>query len=145
MLRVYVPKQDAIATFELGMKLFNYSKFFNDENIDDFLHHYNGWVIEDYHGKIIAFLMFSIEEGQPYLDFIGSSRSGQGYGQWLLQTFLDYVGDRISYLHVELGPHTYADKLIAWYQRNGFVVSAHQRLGPLHPEMLKYVVTMVRK
>jgi RimJ/RimL family protein N-acetyltransferase len=143
MIRAYIPKQDAKITYELGIKLFDYSKFFNDENIDDFLHHYNGWVIEE-NGVIIAFLVFSIEEGQPYLDFIGSSRSGKGYGQLLLKTYLDFVGSRTSFLHVELGPHTYADKLIAWYQRNGFVVSAFQRLGPLQPEMLKYVVTMVR-
>jgi hypothetical protein len=143
MLRAYIPSQDAVATFELGTKLFDYSKFFIEENLDDFLHYYKGWVIED-NDAIIAFLVFSIEEGQPYIDFIGSSRCRQGYGQLLLQTFINFVGARTSFLHVELGPNTHSGRLISWYQRNGYVVVDEPILGPLKPEMLKYVATMVR-
>jgi hypothetical protein len=147
-LRNYIPAQDAYDTFELGGRLFDYSKFYNVEHVKEFLYSYNGWVIENPDKQIIAFLMYSFENGLYYIDFIGSAQ--KGCGGLLLQKFIDFVDSQNipSFLHVELEnvsePGTRAKNLIRWYQRNGYCINK-PILGPLLPHMLKYTVTMTRK
>lgn len=125
-MRAYL-SSDAEEVLALGSRLFNYSKLFTEETIDDF-RQYNGWVIVK-NNKIEAFLVYTIiNPDLVYLDFIGSSV--RGLGRDLLQTFLNVA--KKSYLHVESNcPST--SVLIDWYQRMGFFIS------PPNPSMYPYL------
>lgn len=148
MLRPYEPSRDAQRTFELGKRLFKYSRFFHVEELEDFTNHYRGWVIEDC-GEIIAFLVYSrefaVDSWAWYIDFVASTQPG--CGQRLMDTFLQFIENQhaLAFLHVELDAisPSRASRLMRWYERNGFRM--HEPiLGPLESYMLPMTQTMVR-
>jgi ribosomal protein S18 acetylase RimI-like enzyme len=148
-LRIYKPESDALIVYQLAKQLFAYSEHFASESIDNFLNEYSGWVIVDRDNQIVAFLMYSLEnmgddQTGLYINFIGSLRPG--CGQRLLSTFCAFTDEQHadSFLHVDRdGPA--ANRLIAWYQRNGFRLSAVHIVSPLvTAEEAAATVTLVR-
>ncbi len=141
-IRRYIPISDSLKIYELGKKLFSYSKFYCLETVENF-NHYSGWVIEDNDNNIVAFLLYSFQNSESayYIDFIGSSH--KGCGQILLSTFLDFVKNDNTYLHVEHGCDNRVSKLVNWYQKNGFVISNKPITIPLLCPVNE-TITMIR-